>query len=474
MKGPATISGAISAVAVGLTVPACAAVLGVDDPILDEALSADAGGLDANAADAIPEVAPVDVGPACADEKADEVHGLFVATGGISATTCGSKLQPCSTIGLALKRAQALVGFTTIYIDSGTYDETVDLIGGITLQGGWDDVGGNWRRQCTASRAASVRIVGAANFGVRAPSLSARSVLDTLSIHVNPAGPGQSTYGVFATGATTWLVLKDVSITAADGSAGAPGGVGAAGTDTAANCSGSGGANGGAGGAGAAAASGTFGVGGFVTGAGGSGKAGGNGIGTIGGDANSRSDCIGACDPDPQIADTCDPTTTTISSSPGTGGCGGQGGSGGAGGQGGGSSVAVYVWDAQVNLGGGLASAGNGGAGGLGGGGGAGAHGSGGSPGPSTSCNIGCAFDAVNGCVVGTPEGIPGGAAGAVGGTGGIGGNGGGGAGGYSYAVFQNKNAVVTIDQTTLAHGAPGAGSSGAPSGKADDRGTTP
>jgi hypothetical protein len=88
MKRPGTLTRVASAVTVGVCVPACAAVLGVDDRILDLA----APQQDASSAvdtspppnDVVtPEVVPLDVGDTCATEQAAvvTVDGTTLAHG---------------------------------------------------------------------------------------------------------------------------------------------------------------------------------------------------------------------------------------------------------------------------------------------------------------------------------------------------------------------------------------------------------
>jgi hypothetical protein len=482
MKRLGTFGAALSLLATGAFALACASVLGVDDPILDPP-GTDDGGADATADVAPPPddggggpdvVVLVDAGVDCPNEQADDARGIFVSPGGVATSNCGSKLQPCTTLALGLTRAKAVPGITTVYVDSGNYAETVSLagVGGLLIQGGWDDVGGAWRRQCTTTRAQSAKIVGVGGVGVRAVGMTGLATLDTLSIQVSLAGgtPSQSLYGVFASGATSWVKLVDVGIAvgnAGAGGAGGPGVVGGAG----ANCVGNGGAAGAAGGTAAPAGAGTFSPTGYAAPAGGPGTGGAAGSGTGGGGAPTVT-CITSC----TLADggvACDQTTNDVSGADGTGGCGGGAGAGGGGAAPGGSAIAVYAWDGQVNLVRGAIAAGNGGAGGAGGLGGVGGAGTVGAMGADgTACPTTCTLDVGPACTAAGNVTPRGGSAGRVGGKGGSGGSGAGSAGGFSYAVFTNPNAIVTVDTTTLAHGAAGTGGSGAPSGKSGDTGT--
>lgn len=133
MRRLGTFGAGASFAALGGLLLACSAVLGVDDPILDESAppidaSAEAD-VSAPPVDAPPEAIAVDVGDTCATEQADETHGIFVSLGGVPAPNCGSKIQPCSKVQLGITRALAIAGTTTVYVDTGTYPETVSLAG---------------------------------------------------------------------------------------------------------------------------------------------------------------------------------------------------------------------------------------------------------------------------------------------------------------------------------------------------------
>ncbi len=414
----------------------------------------------------------------CATEQPDEAHAIFVSTSGTTAPNCGSKTLPCGTLALGVQRAKIVLGTEIIYVDSGKYVESVQLIGGIRIQGGWDDVGGAWHRQCTGTRAASVKIRGAGGKGVVAKDLTMPAVLDTLTIELADGGSGQSLYGVFASGTSTSLTLVDVSVVVGNAGAGASGSTGADGQNTAANCTGTSGADGAMGAKGANGASGTFGPNGYTPGASGAtGGSGGAGTGTAGGAASSNgpTQCVASCATTCGGPGTCSCNVSytsagTIGSQPGTGGCGGEGGREGAGGEGGASAVGVFAWDARVTIAGGSVRSGDGGSGGNGGAGGSGASGSPGTKGSDASC-VGECRQVGFSCQSNALTTIPGGAAGATGGSGGKGGTGGGGAGGASYAIFRGPTAVVATNGAALGHGPGGAGAAGAPTGNAGDIG---
>src|SRR5262245_22615239 len=78
---------------------ACAALMGVEDGILEDRLRSDAS-VDA-VGDVVVDTAPppVEVCADCLNEQADETKGVFVSVAAANPDpTCGSKLEPCNGI----------------------------------------------------------------------------------------------------------------------------------------------------------------------------------------------------------------------------------------------------------------------------------------------------------------------------------------------------------------------------------------
>ena len=429
-----------------------------------------------------------DVPDTCVNEQAAQAQSVFVSTrNGSADSSCGLSSNPCSSLTLGLQRASNAAA-KIMYVDTGTYNESVTLIDGITIQGGWDYVINGqtkaWRRQCGATRRESVVIKGSGGLGVRANGL-ASATLDTLSIAIDDRS-GQSLYGVFAKG-TASLSLVDVSVVVGKAGDGATGQIGAVSSTVTPPCNGDG-AGGSNGETGPTGALGVFDANGYTPGGAGKGGAGGSGhCGTpASGACNPANKCVNACKLN-ITANGCDTNTyaaaNTICGQEGTGGGAGSGGGGGEGGEGGGSSVAIYAWQSNVAISGGIAAAGAGADGGAGGPGGPGALGQGTTGADSDYCSYACVFVSYrsacelsstsypctsSGCSSGTTFN---GGTGGLGGRGGLGGTGGGGAGGYSYAIFAGGGANVTTNATTLAHGAGGKGNNGAPDGQAGNQG---
>lgn len=451
------------------------------------------------------------------DANGDGIDGdasaaIFVAASGDDGNP-GTRTEPKRTLAAAIAAAQAAPGKSHVYVSSGTYAESVELIQGISLYGGYD-AAGDWERSLS-----HVAMIDGDTIAVKGVGISAMTVLDLFMIQSadNAVAGGNST-GVHLDN-SIMVTLRNLTITAGNGATGAAGGDGAEGPaglpgqngaipaggtggDTVSGVVASG--RGGDGGAGAT----TFPAGG---------SPGGPGLAQPGGGAGG----VGGPDPVPGDPDACvvdglpgDPGVTGTHGlaglagdggggqgsvvgghwrgapgqdggvgTPGFGGGGGGGGSagreltgamvclalaggggggGGSGGQvggaggagrGGGGSFGVFVLDSEAEIELSNITAGSGGAGGAGGDGGAGGHGGAG--------GIGSNGDASQ---MG-PGGGRGGDGGA-GGRGGDGGPGGGGGGGVSFAVYQAGASSVTLDQaTTLTAGTGGAGGPAGPGG---------
>jgi hypothetical protein len=422
---------------------------------------------------------PYDAG-ICATTTVDAVHGVFVAPGGTNGAGCGTTTSsPCQSITAGIATAATATGGVArniVYVSAGVYTEKITLVGGVTVRGGWHASGATWTFDCGPAPESQVivqapptsngTVVANGNDGMTA-TLSTLTVLSKAA-----ANPGESLYGIFATGANTLLALTDVVVTMQAGGAGQAGTIGAPGVAPPASCSVSDGTTNADGNVGTAGTVGTFSSTGFTarTGAtGGAGAAGDNG--TSGGPGMSAS--VSVCGPDP-----CTNGQANCVGGAGANGCGGGGGLGGSGGTGGGSSVAIFAYDATVTVIAGGLQAGNGGSGGAGGAGGAGAAGSSGATGvPSVCAQSACSDSGALSC---TPLGMdvtgPGGLAGGPGGQGGAGGQGGGGAGGDSYVIVTGGMAtsrLALLASPALTPGVPGpGGSSNGPSGTAGAQNT--
>ena len=409
---------------------------------------------DGGTTDATTNDAGSDASDPCASRVADTSKGVFVDINGTDSSQCGGPSAPCKTVQAGVNQAKVL-SKSIVYVGRGTYVESVTLSAGITVEGGWDTLGGKWIPACGADQIAAVKLQmpDSAHVTVTADFTGATTLRNlTLLGKTASATPGESVYGVFAHNASVTFESSAIGVGAAgtggDGDAGATGNAGGT------KCATSTGADGGTGTTGTGADAGTFGATGYVPTSGSSGL----GNGASGNNGTCTANCSG------NEVTHCTPNTTNCSASQGcTGvlaGCGGAPGTAGAGGNGGGSSFAVYGWDATFTLTGGSFVGGSGGNGGAGGQGGAG--GGGGSGTTEQELCVSCVSG--NNCATVGNQTI---ATGGKGGNGGQGGAGGGGAGGFSYGIYAGgPNGKITVQSAPLfQHGAAGTG--GPPNGAA-------
>jgi hypothetical protein len=458
----------------------CDSIVGIQDGIAEGEDAADAtSGGDASSSDGPRDGAGMDtsfdigVPDGCTMQQADAAKGIFVTQSG-AASSCGSMTTPCGSIQTALGLATQ-AGKTTVYVAQGTYAEAITLPAGVTVSGGWDDLGGTWQPICKGSPA-STTVIAAPSGSVKTvvASYAGASTLETLTIKSEPQASvlaGQSVYGVFATGAQTQLAITDVIVDVANAGGGAAGSMGgpgspggAAGTCTTPDT----GANGVAGTPGTAGGAPSYSVSGYSPGGpGGAGGTGGTGhVGTAapGQGQNGGPTCVTINNTCGNQGGGCSSVGNVMScGTTGGPGCAGTGSNGGTGGAGGGSSVGVFAWDAHVTIDAGGIAPGNGGGGGDGGAGGmggAGTAGAAGGKGPDvpTACHVKCLGQPPQCFCDSTAftSGAPG--TGSTGGNGGQGGQGGGGSGGDSYCYYQGPNAQVSAPSLQCTVGQAGLG----------------
>jgi hypothetical protein len=401
----------------------------------------------------------------------------------------GTRDAPVQTITAAIAIASAASPAEAVFVQAGSYAESIDMKAGVSIYGGFD---ATWTRADSA-----VTSITGASPAVTFHLITVPTSLDHVTIKsADGAGPGASSIGVLVQSSMkieldSVTVLPGKGADGADGSDGTGGGGGTAGANgkpgmehssfpgcdehtvpvgqpggsstcgrtggtggspgvgdgggiagaggTGGTSGGGGGASGkvgGSGGSGASGGAGAVGAGGlqagtfasgmYVAANGGNGTSGGNGNGGGGGGGGGGG-------------------TTDCDSSGGSGAGGGGGGCGGTlgtGGGGGGGSFGVVAIDSTVTLKGATVTAAAGGNGGRGGTGGTGGTGGGG--GIHATGNSDEQDDGGNG------------GDGGSGGSGGAGGSGGGGGGGPSAAVVCTGSATITIPQTTITGGIAG------------------
>ena len=403
----------------------------------------------------------------CENVTADPATGLFVNwKSGQDSPTCGSLSSPCQTVQQGINQAHDAPQTPNVYVADGTYTESIVLKAGVNVYGGWTTGTGAWAREC--SQATTVIAAPATtNVTVTASAIAGSAKLSTLTLESkgpSEVQPGESIFGIVATDPSTTLTLVYVTVTTASGGGGAVGAQGDAGNTPSGPCgasAGDGGSGSTPGTKGLGADAGWFIPSGYVATAGAAGNAGAPGANGTAGGADTCVACV-TCTGD---ITTCNIATSVPScGTPGQAGCGGGAGLGGAGGAGGGSSVALLVWDATINLTMSVLQAGGGGDGAGGAPGGPPGEGSSGAAGTTTSaCDTECAGLAGIGCSPTAPDAGQGGHAGGLGGNGTGGGPGGDGSGGDAFAYVEGGNATIIADAFSKA-----AYSTGLPGGTAD------
>jgi hypothetical protein len=341
-------------------------------------------------------------------------RAVFVSPSGNDSNP-GTMALPMKTLTAAIAAAQGLG--KDVYADKGTYNETVTLVEGVNLYGGYDSTN-KWAR--AIGNVSTIQ--GTETTGVIANDVAVATTVQffTITALAGEAGTGDSSYAVRLINSPGPLLIQGCTLSPGSGGSGAvpglsiPGAGGGSGSGTTGGPS-SCGVNGGTGGGQVSGAT------GGNTGLAGSGPLG----GSPGGGGSSGSGC-------------CDPFDN--------GGNGGPGNPGGPGNSGSDSSVTAATIGAVQSDGTYTPASGGIGAGGTPGSGGGG----GGSGGASSS---GCIISSCNADTSGYGGG------GGAGGCGGAGGGGGGGGGG-SFGVVAIAS-TVTVNQCLINTGNGGGGAAG-------------
>lgn len=350
---------------------------------------------------------------------------IFVSSTVGSPSGAGTMASPVNSITLGIGKAVAN-SLPDVFIDGGTYAESITLVSGVNLFGGYSS-GAGW------TRTGATTVVNGSTTAVTGTSVS-NVVIDGVTIHAAAnSSAGASSYGIRLVNATS-ITIQNCTITAGSGGTGSGG----------AN-----GANGSAGNNGGGGADGSCDGGCPVSGCGGCAAGGGGGGGGFspcgnhggtGGQGGNEDSCVGQTNGFPGSAGVNGGSGGGGGSSGNPGGGGGAGNPGSAGsnaGNGGGGvggSAASGTW---VGNNGGTGSSGTSGTGGGGGGGGG-----------AQTCST---------CNDGPGNGGGGGGAGGCGG----GGGGLGTAGGGSFGVFLVNYPSVRLANNSVATGNGGAGGNG-------------
>jgi hypothetical protein len=367
----------------------------------------------------------------CDGIDGDKTRAIFVDIATGNDANAGTMAAPVQHVNAGIAKAQGTPGKTEVYISNGSYNETVTLVNGISLYGGYS-ASNKWARSSTyVTFINSSGLVSGNSIGMYGSNISTVTIVDRLTVTgQSAAGFGVSVYALYCLNCPT-LSLSNMTLQAGNGTSGSAGTVGGSGGIAATGSGGTAGfcdtvtvVNGGPGAPSAcSAAGGNGGAGGEAANNGNTGSPGSGGaLGGTGGAAY-----VGG---------------VTGAGSPGGNGAVGTAGTAGTNGAGGSGGVIVSgYWQTSVGASGTSGTHGNGGGGGGGGGG--------------QSCTF---------CTNGTGNGGGGGGAGGCGGTFGTGGSGGGG----SFGAFLINSSGIAMRAMTISSakgGDGGAGGSGGPAG---------
>jgi hypothetical protein len=158
----------------------------------------------------------------CDGIDGDVTRGIFVASAGSNNGSCGvSALAPCQTIAYGVVRA-AQTSRVHVYVQTGTYNEVVAMVNGISVYGGYDV---SWQRGPYSMAAHRVAITGGLDSGtggdseylvIRAHDLIVPVVIDNVVIDAPDAsGSGKSSYGVHVDSAI--ITLTNVQVLGGNG-----------------------------------------------------------------------------------------------------------------------------------------------------------------------------------------------------------------------------------------------------------------
>ncbi|MBE0567337.1 MAG: hypothetical protein IH621_15370, partial [Krumholzibacteria bacterium] len=171
----------------------------------------------------------LNLNPADGCEFTLDTGGIYVSVDDPSASDdsgCGygpdgTGHYPCATISFGIMRATSL-GRTTVHVADGVYDESIDLVNGISLRGGYRP--DTWERHVEST---ATTVMGNTGSGhrktLRALGISAPTTVEGFVIYgENNPEPGGNSYAVYVAGSTA-LSLSGNRIFAGQGGTGTDG-----------------------------------------------------------------------------------------------------------------------------------------------------------------------------------------------------------------------------------------------------------
>jgi hypothetical protein len=144
----------------------------------------------------------------------DRTKAIFVSPLGNDSYAGTSRAEPVKTLSIAIGRAGSLGGGADIYVVNGTYEESVSLISGTSIYGGFQS--GTWLRDRVAypttvrGNSSGVAVTGSGVSDVTLDGLDIRTPLESNAT-------GQSLYGVFLRQSHDVTISNDVVFAGAGG-----------------------------------------------------------------------------------------------------------------------------------------------------------------------------------------------------------------------------------------------------------------
>ncbi len=162
-------------------------------------------------------------------------NGIYVSqTTGADDAGCGSGpdstcsgCYPCRTIGYGIQRAQG-AGKSTVYVADGLYEESVTVIGGISLRGGYR--ADTWERHLSTSLSVIRDVTPSGHRkAIIAQNITSPAVVEGFVVQGrHAAGNGENSYAFWIVDCSAGLSIQNNQVYAGDGG---PGLTGADGTD---------------------------------------------------------------------------------------------------------------------------------------------------------------------------------------------------------------------------------------------------
>jgi hypothetical protein len=149
---------------------------------------------------------------------------VYVSAGkGADGAGCGTRAQPCQTIGAAIEEAKLGVEKRPVCVSGETYDEQVTIASGVSVYGGFDPDDTEFAFRRKAGFRPTIRASGVT---IMAPLIEEETHLEELKIETaSPAASeaGASAYGIWMRGGTGRLWIRYNTIDVLDGNNGAAG-----------------------------------------------------------------------------------------------------------------------------------------------------------------------------------------------------------------------------------------------------------